>query len=255
MHARQNRTATIYTVETAFTLVELLVVIAVIAILAAVLFPVLVSARARGHEARCLSNLRQINTAINLYLDDNCDRYPGYRAWKGKAWLALGEIDAPGNPPRTIPGLIGILQPYVKNNDIWMCPAGAKRPYRASECSYPPGRTAAMVGWVRLPSGNLVSTNYISFPLNPDHDHPNHPPNEIDCALYKTPEECQRRWGRLFHEGGPFASYETPAWSGRFIQDAYTKTAPAPWQPHGHSTNILYFDGHAAAVHDPRWTY
>jgi len=112
-----------------------------------------------------------------------------------------------------------------------------------------------MVGWIRLSNGNLISTNYISFPLNPEHDHPNHPQDEIDCALYKTPDECQRRWGRLFHPGGPYASYNTPAWSGRFIQDAYTKTAPVPWQPHLHSTNILYFDGHAAVVRDPRWSY
>jgi prepilin-type N-terminal cleavage/methylation domain-containing protein/prepilin-type processing-associated H-X9-DG protein len=235
-----------------FTLIELLVVIAIIAILAAILFPVLIAAKQKARESACISNLKQIGCALDLYIQGSGDRYPGYRVYKGKSVPALGEIDAPGSPPRTIPGLVGLLQPYVRNNRIWMCAAGARRKYRASECEYPVGRTSAMVGWIRLPGGTLVSTNYISFPLNPEHDHPNHPANEIDCALYKTPAECQRLWGKLFDLGGPYASYDMPKWSGRFIQDAYTKSNPAPWQPHSHSTNILYFDGHAAVVRDPR---
>ncbi|NLB54520.1 MAG: prepilin-type N-terminal cleavage/methylation domain-containing protein [Lentisphaerae bacterium] len=53
-----------------FTLIELLVVIAIIAILAAILFPVFSSARAKGRQAACTSNLKQISTAFRLYVDD-----------------------------------------------------------------------------------------------------------------------------------------------------------------------------------------
>ena len=50
-----------------FTLIELLVVIAIIAILAAILFPVFAKARARAQDSACISNLKQIGTAVNMY--------------------------------------------------------------------------------------------------------------------------------------------------------------------------------------------
>ena len=59
-----------------FTLVELLVVIAVIGILAALLFPVLSGAKAKGKRTACLNNLRQINLGIHMYCDDSSDVSP-----------------------------------------------------------------------------------------------------------------------------------------------------------------------------------
>jgi prepilin-type N-terminal cleavage/methylation domain-containing protein len=55
----------------AFTLVELLVVIAIIAILAAVLLPVLASARQKALIAECLDNQKQLDLAWKLYADEN----------------------------------------------------------------------------------------------------------------------------------------------------------------------------------------
>jgi len=53
-----------------FTLIELLVVISVVALLMAILMPALRRARAQGHGAVCMSNMRQIGLAAYMYSDD-----------------------------------------------------------------------------------------------------------------------------------------------------------------------------------------
>ncbi|MEI6076091.1 MAG: prepilin-type N-terminal cleavage/methylation domain-containing protein [Verrucomicrobiota bacterium] len=55
----------------AFTLIELLVVIAIIAILAAMLLPALSAAKQRAQSIKCLSNLKQMDLAYFMYVQDN----------------------------------------------------------------------------------------------------------------------------------------------------------------------------------------
>jgi prepilin-type N-terminal cleavage/methylation domain-containing protein/prepilin-type processing-associated H-X9-DG protein len=63
----------------AFTLIELLVVIAVIALLIAILLPALGAARRAARSAACLSNLRQLGTAMVAYTADHAERVvPSY---------------------------------------------------------------------------------------------------------------------------------------------------------------------------------
>jgi prepilin-type processing-associated H-X9-DG protein len=64
-------------VERAFTLIELLVVIAGITILLGLAVPAMNSAFERAKATKDMSNLRQIGTATQLYMNDNSGVFPG----------------------------------------------------------------------------------------------------------------------------------------------------------------------------------
>ena len=90
-----------------FTLIELLVVIAIIAILAAILFPVFARAREKARQSSCLSNVKQLGLAIGMYNQDYDEVMP----------LAVAGV------PPNIYVLSELLNPYIKNQQIWQCPS------------------------------------------------------------------------------------------------------------------------------------
>ncbi len=108
--------------QTGFTLIELLVVIAIIAILAAILFPVFAQAREKARGISCLSNGKQMGTAVLMYAQDYDETV--------LPWLATREYPGQTSNERL---WMYKMQPYVKNatfkvgqqtpNGMFSCPS------------------------------------------------------------------------------------------------------------------------------------
>ncbi len=129
----------------AFTLIELLVVIAIIAILAAILFPVFAQAREKARQTSCLSNLKQIGTAVLMYTQDYDEILP-QTGWQGPCTNPLNAGQASDIYWSGTYAFPLATSPYIKNWQIFSCPSD---PYKG--------------GWAKLGSycyeAQLVAVN------------------------------------------------------------------------------------------------
>ncbi|HEX8834079.1 MAG TPA: prepilin-type N-terminal cleavage/methylation domain-containing protein, partial [Abditibacteriaceae bacterium] len=94
--------------------IELLVVVAVIGILASLLFPVFSQARERARRTACLSNMKQIGLAVQMYVQDYDGRVPICN----------------DNSTPTVTDDFGYwwvtLFKYTKNDQVFVCPSWQK---------------------------------------------------------------------------------------------------------------------------------
>ena len=109
----------------AFTLVELLVVVGIIALLIAILMPTLGAAKAQANAVACLSNVRQIAVAAQMYANEH------------KRWVTFLAVSTEGRPLDRKELLFPYLSQGKSNQDnagnqVWQCPSNERVEEEAS---------------------------------------------------------------------------------------------------------------------------
>lgn len=101
-----------------FTLIELLVVVALIVILAGLLFPVFAQVRAKVRQAACVSNLKQLGSALLMYVQDYDETFPYV---PGNRLPVDPRVDW-GKDTWVYNDVYVLLQPYVRSYQVFFCP-------------------------------------------------------------------------------------------------------------------------------------
>jgi prepilin-type processing-associated H-X9-DG protein/prepilin-type N-terminal cleavage/methylation domain-containing protein len=153
----------------AFTLVELLVVIGIIGLLVAILLPSLQRARSQANVLKCLSNVRQINIACQMYANENGGYLPRYT-----------EVPPTGLPTVWRWNWTGLIFNYIgKNTKVFECPGrawktengdamtGTFRPDGVNGPSYGPVKVAYQVNGVIPGAVTSLYGARMSMPFGP----------------------------------------------------------------------------------------
>jgi len=244
----------------AFSLMELIVVAAVICILLALLFPAIGRIRERSRTATCIVNLKQIGTALHLYISNNNDytpprgidaantpgapqgfgppNYPPYDRATWSDQIILGQYAGSTNGDNTNPEF---RNTSVKRRSSFVCPSDTIHDQGTTmHCSYGMGTNFPYVNpidksslfWKTTRISNQ-STEMVA----------------VDCAEYAfapggwtepykffgTPDDASNR--NFSFSGDPLSVYN---WAKRH---------------NGGGANVLFLDGSARFIPDLKSAY
>lgn len=203
-----------------FTLIELLVVIAIIAILAAILFPVFARAREKARQTSCSSNLKQLCTGMLMYAQDYDESVvPSRLHWSGT---------------QTYVDFTRLLQPYVMNEQIYICPSDGS----------PASRTDTYM---------LTRSYAVNYTV-----HPNEGGNPMSLATITVPAEtvsivdsCATHPG--IHSTGGYNELGT-AWHPTYWPDRCHASDSRAAPRHNKMSNMGFIDGHVKTMDVPSTT-
>ncbi|MDP6153713.1 MAG: type II secretion system protein [Phycisphaeraceae bacterium] len=113
-----------------FTVIELLLVISIIVLLVGLLVPAVTAFRRRATKVVCMTHLRQIGVAMELYVQENQDRFPAVRY-----------MPDPFVSTDTDPSLIEALSAYIdltggEDREVYHCPGDKGYVFDLSGMSY-----------------------------------------------------------------------------------------------------------------------
>jgi prepilin-type N-terminal cleavage/methylation domain-containing protein/prepilin-type processing-associated H-X9-DG protein len=233
--------------KNAFTLIELLVVIAIIAILAAILLPVLASAKSTANRGACISNTREIEVAFKLFLGDNNDRFPKAvterEATDTTRWGTIP--DTPGD--RAAFSIRGQLEPFISNTNMISVPGANSDPganvfrCRASL----PWPTPGPSQWFTTDYGfNLSEANYSAgfgqstwYKANPNYGFNE---NQTESSILRPSNFI------ILSDAG--RGDNTPSRGGLYPMQVIapgTTTQSQMLERHKNRANVAYADGHS----------
>lgn len=223
-----------------FTLIELLVVIAIIAILAAILFPVFAQAREKAREITCISNLKQMGLALRMYSQDYDERLIWASNWNSDCLSFAGFLP---NYDTSNPAAIAasapevLLNPYVKNAGLYLCPTWGPARIAAFTEAICPGTDAIQPPAQRVPKNSFYWIHF-TYPFGDP---------GVRVAGPAGPATIN---GSVQVSGVSEAVAVAPAIAPVFWDWADTPEYPnSPHgtlrAPHPSGINIVYLDGHA----------